>query len=141
LCTNTCKTRACHGSWQTTSANWILTSWLLSHWSRLVSKTQCSQLAAPSWGRAGLSASRTGIADVPHMLPGKDHGDRRRIIGDEKGSAKPAVEENPAKLLEAVDNGYVTADECSMRTSWWFGHKVTKGAGRDSCYGAETNEV
>lgn len=57
------------------------------------------------------------------------------------GGAQPAVEESPAKLLEAVDNGYAAADECSMWTSWWFGHKVTKGAERDSCYGAETNEV
>lgn len=96
---------------------------------------------SPILERAGLSASRTGFADVPHVLRARIMVIVEKSLATKRGSAQPAVEESPGKLLEAVDNDYATTDQCSMWTSWWFGHKVTKGAKRDSCYGAETNEV
>lgn len=78
---------------------------------------------------------------MPHVLPARIMVIVEESLATKRASAQPAVEESPAKLLEAVDNGYAIADECSMWTSWWFGHKVTKGAEGNSCYGAETNEV
>ncbi|KAK1624306.1 hypothetical protein BDP81DRAFT_113414 [Colletotrichum phormii] len=65
-------------------------------------------------GTRGTTRKQDGICGCAACAPSKDHDDRRRLIGDEEGSAQPAVEESPAKLPEAVDNGYATTDECSM---------------------------